>query len=188
MEYQHFTMGEREQLAGFLGMNMRIRAIATAMNRHPSTIARERYRGTIDGVYSATGAATAAKLRRKNSGSKGRYSFCMAMNISGLLRCTWSPEQIDGYCWLHGIPMASFKTIYRWLYAGKLFHYQAGQKNVLNTRVLRQKGMRSGSSMREVIAATGDSIHYRPPEVENRSEFGHWEVDTVVSPRGVRGA
>jgi IS30 family transposase len=84
--------------------------------------------------------------------------------------------------------MASFKTIYRWLYAGKLFHYQAGQKNVLNTRVLRQKGMRSGSSVREVIAATGDSIHNRPPEVENRSEFGHWEADTVVSPRGVRGA
>ena len=188
MEYQHFTMGEREQLAGFLGMNMRIRAIATAMKRHPSTIARERSRGTIDGVYSATDAAKAAKTRRKNSGSKGRYSFSMAMNISALLRCTWSPEQIDGYCWLHGIPMASFKTIYRWLYAGKLFRYQAGQKNVLNTRVLRQKGMRSGSSMREVIAATGDSIHNRPPEVENRSEFGHWEADTVVSPRGVRGA
>jgi IS30 family transposase len=48
--------------------------------------------------------------------------------------------------------------------------------------------MRSGSSVREVIAAAGDSIHYRPPEVENRSEFGHWEADTVVSPRGARGA
>jgi IS30 family transposase len=108
-------MGEREQLAGFLAMNMRIRAIATVMKRQPSTIARERSRGTIDCVYSATGAATAAKTRRKNSGAKGRYSFSMAMNISGLLRCTWSPEQIDGYCWLHGIPMASIKTIYRWL-------------------------------------------------------------------------
>ena len=100
---QHFTMGEREQLAGFLAMNMRIRAIATAMKRHPSTIARERSRGTIDGVYCATGAATAAKTRRKNSGPKGRYSFSLAMNISGLLRCTWSPEQIVGYCWLNGI-------------------------------------------------------------------------------------
>ena len=35
-------MGEREQLAGFFGMNMRIRAFATAMKRHPSTIARAR--------------------------------------------------------------------------------------------------------------------------------------------------
>ena len=112
----------------------------------------------------------------------------MAMNISGMLRCTWSPEQIDGYCWVQDIPMASCKTSYRWLYAGTLFHYQAGQKNVLTARFMRQKGIRRGSSMREVIAATGDSIHYRPPEVENRSEFGHWEVDTVVSPRGVRGA
>jgi IS30 family transposase len=85
---QHSTMGEREQLAGFLAMlamNMRIRAIATAMKRHPSTIARERSRGTIDGEYSATGAATAAKTHRKNSGFKGRYSFSMAMKISGLL-------------------------------------------------------------------------------------------------------
>jgi IS30 family transposase len=71
-------------------------------------IARERSRGTIDGVYSATGAATAGKMRRKNSGAKGRYSFSTAMNISGLLRSTWSPEQIDGYCWLNGTPKASF--------------------------------------------------------------------------------
>ena len=109
------------------------------------------------------------------------------MNISGLLRGAWSPEEIDGCCWLYGIPMTSCKTIYRWLYAGKLFHYRAGQKNRLTTRVLRQKGIRSGSSVREVNAATGESIHNRPMEVKNRSEFGHWDADTVVSPRGVRG-
>ena len=30
----------------------------------------------------------------------------------------------------------------------------------------------------------GTPISDRPPEVETRKTFGHWEIDTVVSPRG----
>jgi IS30 family transposase len=30
----------------------------------------------------------------------------------------------------------------------------------------------------------GDSIEKRPEEIRNRSSFGHWEMDTVVSARG----
>lgn len=32
-------------------------------------------------------------------------------------------------------------------------------------------------------ASAGDSIEQRPPEVESREEFGHWEGDTVYSGR-----
>ncbi len=70
MKCQYFTMGEREQHAGYLGMHMPMRAIAPAMKRHPWTIARERSRGTIDGVYRATGAAMAAGMRRKTLAPK----------------------------------------------------------------------------------------------------------------------
>lgn len=30
----------------------------------------------------------------------------------------------------------------------------------------------------------GTPISCRPPEVEARKTFGHWEIDTVVSPCG----
>lgn len=33
-------------------------------------------------------------------------------------------------------------------------------------------------------ASRGDSIEKRPKAVEDRDEFGHWEMDTVVGPQG----
>lgn len=33
-------------------------------------------------------------------------------------------------------------------------------------------------------ASVGDSIEDRPAEVENREEFGHWEMDSVIGQRG----
>lgn len=34
-------------------------------------------------------------------------------------------------------------------------------------------------------ASKGESIENRPEEIDNREEFGHWEMDTVVGARGV---
>ena len=33
-------------------------------------------------------------------------------------------------------------------------------------------------------AAAGTSIEKRPDEVEERKEFGHWEMDSVIGKRG----
>ena len=34
-------------------------------------------------------------------------------------------------------------------------------------------------------ASKGESIENRPEEIDNREDFGHWEMDTVVGARGV---
>lgn len=34
-------------------------------------------------------------------------------------------------------------------------------------------------------AAAGDSIEKRPEEIDQREEFGHWEMDSVIGKRGV---
>ena len=34
-------------------------------------------------------------------------------------------------------------------------------------------------------AAAGDSIEKRPDEIDQREEFGHWEMDSVIGKRGV---
>ena len=70
----------------------------------------------------------------------------------------------------------SFKTIYRWLYQGKL--------SQVTVNVLRQKGKRLKPAEKRGKFAIGTSISERPKEVRSRKTFGHWELDTMVSSRG----
>ncbi len=72
--------------------------------------------------------------------------------------------------------MVSFKTIYRWLYTGRLV------KGVL--AVLRHKGKRQKPTETRGKFAVGKTISQRPKEVRSRKTSGHWELDTVVSSRG----
>lgn len=85
---------------------------------------------------------------------------------------TWSPEQIVGRDYQEKL---SFKTIYNWIYEG-----------ILNVplQVLRHKG--KGRQPQETRGKfnIGRSISKRPKSVRNRQEFGHWELDTMVSSRG----
>lgn len=86
------------------------------------------------------------------------------------LRLTWSPETID----------AKFKlttaSIYNWLNQGQLaFDLQ----DLLDRNCWRQHIQ---EKRRQYL--TGTSIEQRPVTVNQRQEFGHWEVDTVLSSRG----
>lgn len=67
-------------------------------------------------------------------------------------------------------------TIYNWLYQGKL------QNGDLKT--LRQRGKRRKPAEKRGKFTVGTPISKRPKEVESRDEFGHWELDTMVSGRG----
>ena len=71
--------------------------------------------------------------------------------------------------------MVSFKTIYNWLYAGRIN---------ASLSVLRRKGKsRLPQETREKFTIA-TSISKRPKEVKTRETVGHWELDTVVSSRG----
>ncbi|MFP5528735.1 IS30 family transposase, partial [Peptococcus simiae] len=64
--------------------------------------------------------------------------------------------------------------IYRWLYTGLLG---------LDVDILRHKGKKKQDGDTRGTFATGLSIHDRPEEVEDRMSIGHWEADSVLSPR-----
>ncbi len=78
--------------------------------------------------------------------------------------------------YLKGQPMISFKTIYRWLYEGRLIRMTVQQ--------LRHKGKRQKPQEKRGRFLVGTSIKQRPKEIRFRETFGHWELDTVVSSRG----
>lgn len=48
-----------------------------------------------------------------------------------------------------------------------------------------QKRMYRKIIRRRKREAAGESIEHRPPEVDERNTFGHWEMDTVIGKRGI---
>ena len=71
--------------------------------------------------------------------------------------------------------MVSFKTIYNWLYAGRIN---------ASLSVLRRKGKSRLPQETRGKFTIDTSISKRPKEVKTRETVGHWELDTVVSSRG----
>jgi IS30 family transposase len=106
----------------------------------------------------------------------GKWTRSLAREVEEKLQQTWSPEQISERFQTDGQPMVSFKTIYRWIYAGRL------ERAPL--RILRHKGKRRQPLEKRGRFGVGKSIAQRPKAIRSRETFGHWELDTVVSSRG----
>jgi IS30 family transposase len=121
-------------------------------------------------------AQEAYQQRRVFSVPYGKFSSELATELTKKLNQTWSPEQIAGKWRSQGKASVCFKTIYRWLYNHKL--------SAPISEVLRHKGKRRKPMETRGRFLVGRSIRQRPTEVRNRSTFGHWELDTVVSSRG----
>ena len=172
MSYDHLTTYERGRIEELCKLGYSHRAIAKRLGRHRSTIDREIRRNRTKDGYKAECAQSAYCTRRKNSAPRGKCSNELTSSITEKLVATWSPEQIANTV-MHGV--VSFKTIYNWLYAGKL--------TSVDITALRQKGKRRRCEKRGKFAM-GTPISERPTEVKHRQTFGHWELDTMVSSRG----
>ena len=168
MSHHHFTPIERGKIEELNKLGYSTRVIGLRLKRHHSGIARELKRLGKKQAYSAQAAQSDYENKRRNSKPVGKHNKKLCEIIEKALKRTLSPEQIA-----HTITKGrlSFKTIYNWIYAGKL--------NV-SKQVLRRKGKkRSGRNL--AFYARGVPIRKRPKEVYAREVFGHWELDTVVS-------
>jgi IS30 family transposase len=176
MNYTHFSIIERSQLEVLHRLGWTNREIGKNFGRHHSAIAREKKRGSKDGTYTAEVAQAAYKERRTSFKPKGRFTPELASELEENLEQTWSPEQIAEHRRVSGKSFVCFKTIYRWLYAGRL---AAGE-----VKMLRHKGKRRKPQETRGRFLVGKTISERPKAVRKRTTFGHWELDTVVSSRG----
>lgn len=176
MSYSHLSIIERGQLQTLHQLGWSTRKIARQLGRHHATIAREIRRGCTPNGYEAEPAQHAYHERRVSSTPVGKFTETLAEELNLKLKETWSPEQIAAKRRIEGKTFVSFKTIYRWLYQGRL---AAGE-----VKVLRHKGKRRKPLEKRGRFLVGTPISKRPREVRKRSTFGHWELDTVVSSRG----
>jgi IS30 family transposase len=176
---------EREELSRMLATGASLRATAQALQRAPSTLARELTRHRTSPV---TYRAVPAHQRAQRLAHQPRKPRTLAVHarvraaVLHLLAHRWSPEQIA-----HGLPQRypddptmriSHEAIYTYLYvlpSGAL-------KRELARYLRRRHRFRRPRKVRLSSRPIQDliSIDARPNEVADRTVPGHWEGDLLV--------
>ena len=175
MSYSHFTLKERIKIEIFFEMGYSSRKIAGILGRSHTSVSREIKRNfMLKNEYKAEKAHKKYKMNKSKCGRKGKFTKELSKIISKKLRATWSPEQIQFYD--NKSIGVSFKTIYNWLYQGKL--------KGISEKNLRQKGKSRKPKETRGKFLAGTPISKRPKEIKKRKFFGHYELDTMVSSRG----
>jgi IS30 family transposase len=176
--YAQITQEERYRIAEMRRLRLSIRAIAAELGRAPSTISRELARNRkADGFYRAQTAGEKTRARRRRSRRGARVPSETWREVERLLRQLWSPQQIAERLRSGGQHNISHETIYARIWrdahrGGSLWtHLRQGSKK-------RRK--RYGAPDSRGRLAGKRHISERSPQIETRSEAGHWEIDTIV--------
>ncbi len=182
MGYHQLTSGERYLIAKAKSMGDSRREIARKLGRSASTVSRElRRNADTRGEYDAHKADSYARTRRRKSRRGEHYEAGQVELVRELMGHKWSPEQISGRLGRLGVMQVGASTIYRWVRRDKA----RGGGLWLRTRRLSRryrKGYRVADRRGRLSGKR--SIEDRPRAVQERSEFGHWEGDTVMGKDG----
>lgn len=179
-KYRQFSYEERIEIARLSGEGRSIRQIASALDRAPSSVARELKRNSgIQAGYTPAYADQQAKARHW-IGSRLDRDGPLRDRVLGLLARGWSPEQIAGRSGHEGEAGIGTETIYRFIYAQIARHNDYSWRNYLPRRKAR-RGRRSmkARSPASFIAHRRPLAH-RPIEAADRQAPGHWEADLMA--------
>jgi transposase, IS30 family len=181
IRYQQLRFEDRIQIACLQSQGVTIRQIAAALDRAPSTVAREIKRNrTIQSGYLPVAAQDKTKARRWTGSMLDRKESLRNLVLKGL-KSRWSPEQIVGRLETEtGKRLISHETIYRFIYA-QITRTNDYSWRLYLPRAKARRGYRGhkGGSPANFIKDRV-SIHQRPPEADNRQAIGHWEADYVL--------
>ena len=181
MPYTQITPTERYTLATLRKQVPALSnaAIARLMGRHRSTIAREVARNSTpyDGAYRPSRAQEQANGRRSRSRRNTRFTADDWNLVVRLLRERLSPDQISGRLRLESRLEISYESIYRYIRRDK----KRGGRLFRLLRLPAKWRKRNNGPERRGILPGKRHISERPAAVEGREEFGHWEMDTIVS-------
>jgi len=177
--YRHFSIEERCEIARRSKAGQSIRQVAAALDRSPSSVARELKRNAASGSYAPTYATEQAHARRWK-GSKLLRKPRLQAQVLELLRRDLSPEAVAASLALEqGKRVISYESIYRFIYA-----QIARTKNYAWRRYLPRgkakrgyRGRKGGSSALHIVGRV--PIAERPACFSDRANAGHWEADSM---------
>jgi IS30 family transposase len=179
-QYKQLTNDERDLIAVHHANGFTISDIAKMLNRNKSTISRELTRNSAESsrIYLSSQAHKRAKKRKKQAAMKGELKCHKIRNfVANKLKEGWSPEIIAGtMSYDHQNVKISHESIYLYIYKKRpdLVPYLA-RSHKKRCKRIPQTNKKNKRIPHRIF------IDQRPLEINNRSEFGHWESDTVVS-------
>lgn len=188
--YTQLNSKERDQLAVWKAAGVSNKECARRLGRNPSTIGRELARNDWHDTEQHYYVAIHAQALAKQRATKAAHAKPPLKNtkvfayVTDHLKQGWSPDQIAGRL-KRGHPTdrtwwIGTETIYQWLYQPA--QVQAGWYEYLR-RKQKKRRKQHGRAVHRSQIPDRISIHDRPQEVNNRTEFGHWEGDTVEGRR-----
>lgn len=194
MGAKKLTPKERDRIARLNSQGCGIREIARQLDRSPSTISQEIRAGrwhdhnVHTSVYVAIHAQNLRSKRATGSNKQPKLASNIRLKayVETRLRMGWSPEQISGRVQLDYPNDQSMRigheAIYRYIYAEEQTE-QRFWEYLPRKQTKRRK--RPGRKVKRSRIPDRVSIHKRPPGAADRTEFGHWEGDTVEGRRSV---
>ena len=197
-KYVHLSERDRYKLEGLLDGKKEVEEISIILRRDRSTIYREIKRGKIrrvqndfreDEQYRANSAQAdyEAQGRNKERSLKiGKDKKLEAYIRIKMIEDHFSPDAIIGQIKFKGLKFERqicTKTLYNYIDAG--FLSGISNKNLWEKRHKKKRGYKTVS---RINTKNRDcrSIEDRSKKINNRSEYGHWEGDTVKGPQGAK--
>jgi len=182
--YTHLTTQERAVVMTMRDDQCSIRSIAERLGRAPSSISRELRRAPGSGIYDANLAHLQAGERRiaPRRVPKLHVDGALFQVVRHYLNLRWSPQQIANILRVMW-PDDSDKTVsHETIYNAIYLHPRGELKRELiaclrhhnQVRKPRSRGVDRRGQIKDM-----QSIHIRPPEIEDRLIPGHWEGDLI---------
>lgn len=194
-KHKHILKKDRYVIEQMLNAKQPKTAIIEVIGCTAKTLEREIKRGTwerlsttyeYESVYSWD---VAQRTHEKQAKNKGRYAKINdAPKLRGFLeeqikRHKYSPEAALLQAKEKGFEVEiSVKTLYN--------NIDNGDIGISRKDLLRKDGWKQEKSKprKATNNLKGESIDNRPKEANDRSEYGHWEMDLIVSCKGGKGA
>ncbi len=186
MSYKHIILSNRLEISILLKRGYSHREIANAIGKNHSSVSREIKNNNVKGNYDPIKADAKFKVKRL----KSKYQCMKIVKYPELVNYIetnlrdnhWTPEEIAGR-WNNECHMdkngdiikISTPSIYKYLYSNR------GQylcRFLCSKRYTSRKRKEGGKTKKQIIP-NRVSIEQRPEIINGRTEFGHWEGDTL---------
>ena len=191
--YRHLNQADRDRLQALRDVGAKQKEIAKVLSVDPGTVSREirrnrrKYRKkkhikNKNARYEAGVAQHKTYVRRKYAkyqGKKINESKELKKYIVRRLKRFWSPDEISGKMKKERRPFYASKTaIYEWLYTS-MGSYWCRYLYAEHYRPKRRKGKKP----KRALIPHRIGIEKRPRGSANKTRYGHYEGDTMVSAK-----
>ena len=195
--YKHLSEAERGKIEAYLSIGLKPAEIARRLGRNRSTITREINRGSItqvkkvnrQKVYYQRYYADAAHNRYRHAREASYYLKLDCVSDDFLRAFTEAMREkprvhsvdtfVHTYKLQHGDAVVpSTKTLYNYIHQGLL---EIKVIDLPRAVRIRKKFTKRPSTKKHL----GKSIEERPEEINNRSRFGDWEIDSVLGGKTI---